>query len=156
MASFNKVILVGNLTRDPELRVTPKGTAICSFGLAVNRDFKDANGEKRQEVTFVDVEAWEKRGEVIAKFMTKGRPMLVEGRLKMDEWEDKQTGQKRSKLKVVLESFTFLGSKQDSEGSQADAPDESNQERHTPQPPTPRRTPPPKAAKPDQDEDVPF
>ena len=100
MASFNQVILVGNLTRDPELRVTPKGTAICQFGLAVNRQFKDDSGQTRDETTFVDIEAWGKQGELIAKYLTKGSPALVQGRLKLDQWEDKQSGQKRSKLKV--------------------------------------------------------
>src|SRR5690606_10054060 len=105
MASYNKVILLGNLTRDPELRVTPKGTAICQFGLAVNRKFRDASGSTREEVTFVDIEAWDKQGENISKFCTRGSPLLVEGRLKLDQWDDKTSGQKRSKLKIVLENF---------------------------------------------------
>jgi single-strand DNA-binding protein len=109
MANFNKVYLIGNLTRDPELRVTPKGTAICQFGLAVNRSFKDESGAVREEVTFVDIEAWGKQAETINKFCTKGKPLFVEGRLKFDSWEDKTSGQKRSKLKVVLEGFQFLG-----------------------------------------------
>lgn len=113
MANFNKVYLIGNLTRDPELRVTPKGTAICQFGLAVNRQFKDESGALRDETTFVDIEAWGKQGETIAKYCTKGRPLFVEGRLKFDQWEDKTSGQKRSKLKVVLEGFQFLGSRGD-------------------------------------------
>ncbi len=112
MANFNKVYLIGNLTRDPELRVTPKGTAICQFGLAVNRQFKDESGALRDETTFVDIEAWGKQGETISKYCTKGRPLFVEGRLKFDQWEDKTSGQKRSKLKVVLEGFQFLGSGQ--------------------------------------------
>jgi len=112
MANFNKVYLIGNLTRDPELRVTPKGTAICQFGLAVNRQFKDESGAMRDETTFVDIEAWGKQGETVAKYCTKGRPLFVEGRLKFDQWEDKTSGQKRSKLKVVLEGFQFLGSRE--------------------------------------------
>ncbi len=110
MASFNKVILVGNLTRDPELRYTPKGTAICRIGMAVSRTWTNEAGEKKEDVAFVDVDAFARQGEVIAQYFKKGRPILVEGRLKYDTWDDKQTGQKRSKLGVVLESFSFLDS----------------------------------------------
>ena len=109
MPSLNKVMLMGNLTRDPELRVTPKGTPICQFSLAINRQFKMESGETREEVIFVDIEAWGKQGETIAKYMTKGRPLYVEGRLKLDQWEDKNTKEKKSKMKVVLEQFQFLG-----------------------------------------------
>jgi single-strand DNA-binding protein len=110
MASFNKVILAGNLTRDPELRYTPKGTAVARITLAVNRTWRSESGENKEEVSFVDVEAWGRQGEVIAQYMKKGRPLLVEGRLKQDTWEDKNTHQKQSKLKVVLESFSFIDS----------------------------------------------
>jgi len=110
MASLNRVLLIGNLTRDPELRVTPKGTAICQFGLAVNRKYKDANDNQAEDVTFLDCEAWSKAGETIAKYCTKGKPLFVEGRLKLDQWEDKTTHEKRSKLKIVVENFQFLGS----------------------------------------------
>jgi len=106
-------MLIGNLTRDPELRVTPKGTAICQFGLAINRQFKDESGAQRDETTFVDCEAWGKQGENIAKYLTKGRPAYVEGRLKLDSWDDKTTGQKRSKLKIVVEQVQFLGGRDD-------------------------------------------
>jgi single-strand DNA-binding protein len=109
MANFNKVILAGNLTRDPELRVTPKGTSICRISLAVNRTYKGSDGSDQEETTFVDVEAWGKQGEVIAKYVGKGRPLLVEGRLKTDSWTDQKTNEKRSKLKVVMEEFQFLG-----------------------------------------------
>lgn len=110
MANFNKVILAGNLTRDPEMRYTPKGTAVARFGLAVNRRWKSETGEMKDEVTFVDIEAWGKQAEVISQYLKKGRPILMEGRLKLDEWEDKNTHQKVSKLRVVLESFSFLDS----------------------------------------------
>lgn len=110
MANFNKVILAGNLTRDPEMRYTPKGTAVARITLAVNRNYATETGEKKEEVSFVDVEAWGRQGEVIAQYMKKGRPLLVEGRLKQDTWEDKNTHQKVSKLKVVLESFSFIDS----------------------------------------------
>src|SRR4051794_8131781 len=109
MPSLNKVLLMGNLTRDPELRVTPKGTPICQFSLAINRQFKMESGETREEVIYVDIEAWGKQGETIAKYCTKGRPLFVEGRLRLDQWEDKNTKEKRSRMKVVLESFQFLG-----------------------------------------------
>ncbi len=112
MASYNKVILMGNLTRDPELRVTPKGTSVCQIGLAVNRTYRDSDGNNREDVTFVDVDAFGKQAEVLAKYMNKGRPILVEGRLKLDSWESK-TGEKRNKLKVILEGFQFVGSRSD-------------------------------------------
>jgi len=111
MASFNKVILAGNLTRDPELRYTPKGTAVTKITLAVNRVWKSETGESKEEVSFVDVDIWGRQAEVIAQYMRKCRPLLVEGRLKQDTWEDKNTHQKQSKLKVVLETFCFIDSK---------------------------------------------
>src|SRR6516165_4326555 len=110
MANFNKVILAGNLTRDPELRYTPKGVAIAKITLAVNRTWKSETGETKEEVTFVDVDAFGRQAEVIGQYLKKGRPILVEGRLKLDQWDDKQTGQKRSRLGVVLEGFQFLDS----------------------------------------------
>ena len=111
MASFNRVILAGNLTRDPELRYTPKGSAVAGFSLAVNRTWKTESGESKEEVSFIEIEAWGRQAEVIAQYMRKGRPLLVEGRLKQDTWEDKNTHQKQSKLKVVLEGFSFIDSK---------------------------------------------
>jgi single-strand DNA-binding protein len=110
MASYNKVILMGNLTRDPELRYTPKGTALAKIGLAVNRVWRTETGESKEEVTFVDIEAWSQQAETIGKYMKKGNPMLIEGRLRLDQWDDKQTGQKRSRLVVVCENFRFVGS----------------------------------------------
>jgi single-strand DNA-binding protein len=110
MASFNKVILAGNLTRDPELRYTPKGTAIARLGIACNRKWKSETGEMKEEVTFVDVDAFGKTAETIGQYLKKGRPILIEGRLRYDTWEDKQSGQKKSKLGVVLETFQFLDS----------------------------------------------
>ena len=109
MASFNKVVLVGNLTRDPELRYTPKGTAIAKIGLAVNRVWTNEAGEKKEEVTFVDVDVFGRTAENVGQYMRKGRPILIEGRLKLDQWDDKQTGQKKSKLGVVAETVQFLG-----------------------------------------------
>jgi single-strand DNA-binding protein len=110
MASFNKVILMGNLTRDPELRYTPKGTAIAKVGLAVNRVWTNEAGEKKEDVTFIDVDVFGRTAENVGQYMRKGRPILVEGRLKLDQWDDKQTGQKRSRLGVVAETVQFLGS----------------------------------------------
>lgn len=108
MASFNKVILVGNLTRDPELRYTPKGSAIAKIGLAVNRQWKTETGEKKEEVVFIDVDIFGRTAENVGQYMRKGSPILIEGRLKLDTWEDKQTNQKRSKLGVVAETVQFL------------------------------------------------
>ncbi len=110
MASFNKVILVGNLTRDPELRYTPKGMAIAKIGVAVNRVWTNEAGEKKEEVTFVDVDIFGRTAENVGQYMRKGRPILIEGRLRLDQWDDKQTGQKKSKLGVVAETVQFLGS----------------------------------------------
>ena len=110
MASFNKVILMGNLTRDPEMRYTPSGTAIAKLGLAVNRVWRDTEGQQKEETTFVDVDAFGKQAETLGQYMQKGRPILIEGRLKLDQWEDKNTGQICSRLGVVLERFTFIGS----------------------------------------------
>ena len=116
MASFNKVILVGNLTRDPELRYTPKGTAIAKIGVAVNRVWTNEAGEKKEEVTFVDVDVFGRTAENVGQYMRKGRPILIEGRLRLDQWDDKQTGQKKSKLGVVAETVQFLGSPGGGEG----------------------------------------
>jgi len=110
MASFNKVILMGNLTRDPELRYTPKGTAIAKIGIAVNRVWTTDTGEKKEEVTFVDVDVFGRTAENVGQYMRKGRPIMIEGRLKLDQWDDKQTGQKKSRLGVVAETVQFLGS----------------------------------------------
>ena len=101
MASFNKVILMGNLTRDPQLRYLPNNTAVCDFGLAVNRRYRDRDGNQKEEVCFVDLTAWARQAETINQYVTKGRPILVEGRLKLDSWTG-QDGQKRSKLTVVV------------------------------------------------------
>ena len=118
MANFNKVLLMGNLTRDPEVRYTPKGTAIATLGLAVNRTWSTETGEKKEEVTFVDVDVWGRQAETIGQYMSKGRPIFIEGRLKLDQWDDKETGQKRSKLKVVCENFQFLGAPKGGEGAE--------------------------------------
>jgi single-strand DNA-binding protein len=110
MNGYNRVTLAGNLTRDPELRFLPSGTGIAEFGIAMNRRWHDGNGDECSETTFVDVTAFGKTAETIAQYVKKGRPLLIEGRLKLDQWEDKKTKEKRSKLSVVLESFVFLDS----------------------------------------------
>lgn len=111
MASYNRVVLVGNLTRDPELRYTPSGMAVTDVTLAVNDKRKGANGEWIEEVTFVDVTLWGRTAEVVTEYSSKGSPLLIEGRLKQDKWQDKNTGENRSKLKVVGERMQLLGSK---------------------------------------------
>jgi len=117
MASFNKVILLGNLTRDPQVRYTPSGTAVAEIGLAVNRFWFDKQSNTRkEETTFVDVTLWSRDAEVAGEYLAKGRPVLIEGRLQLDTWDDKQTGQKRSKLRVVGEHMQLLGSRGDGGG----------------------------------------
>jgi len=157
MASYNKVILLGNLTRDPELRYTPKGQAVARLGLAVNRSYKLESGETREEVTFVDIDAWGKQAELISQYLRKGNPLFVEGRLKLDQWDDKTSGQKRSTLRVVMENFQFIGGRAEggssSRGPSASAP--------PPSPSAPASAPSqsaeagPDGAPPEED-DVPF
>lgn len=107
MASLNKVLLIGNLTRDPEVRMMSSGRPVCNFGLALNRSYKDADGNKKEEVTFVDIECFGPRAEAVGRFFSKGRPIFVEGRLKLDQWESKE-GEKRSAIRVVLDNFEFV------------------------------------------------
>lgn len=147
MSSFNKVILVGNLTRDPELRYTPKGTAIAKIGMAVNHKWKNEAGELKEEVTFVDIEVWGRTAENVGQYMRKGSSMLVEGRLRLDTWDDKQTNQKRSKMLVVGETVQFLGSPR---GGSEGAPPVSSKPTKPTEPPTDSDGPPP------EEDDVPF
>lgn len=122
MASYNKVILLGNLTRDPQVKYTPSGTALAEIGLAVNRYWFDKQtNTRREETTFVDVTLWGRDAEVAGEYLAKGRPVLIEGRLQLDTWDDKQTGQKRSKLRVVGERMQMLGSRGDGGGGGARA-----------------------------------
>lgn len=159
MASFNKVILMGNLTRDPESRVTPGGLTICKLSIAVNRVYSTQDGERKEEVTFVDCDAFGRQAETISKFMTKGRGIMIEGRLRLDQWEDQQSGQKRSKLGVVVENFQFVGGRGDeaggSSGGGSDYEDRSPPSR--PQHAAPQRSaPPPPPQNNNFDDDVPF
>lgn len=156
MASFNKVILAGNLTRDPELRYTPKGTAIARIGLALNRTYTTDTGEKREEVTFVDIDAFGRQAEVIGQYMKKGRPILIEGRLRLDQWEDKNTKQKQSKLRVVLESFSFLDSgRGDATPPGSGEPVPTRASSSSPAPSAGAPSPEPEPPSPEED-DVPF
>jgi single-strand DNA-binding protein len=127
MASFNKVILLGNLTRDPEVRYTPKGSAVCDLGIAVNRVYTTDSGEKREEVTYVDVVLWARLAEIAGEYLKKGRPVFIEGRLQMDTWDDKQSGQKRTKLRVVGESMQLLGARPAGAGAAVEARAEDRQ-----------------------------
>ncbi len=138
---------MGNLTRDPELRYTPKGTAVAKLGLAVNRSWRNADGQQQDETTFVDVDAFGKQAETLGQYMQKGRPILIEGRLKLDQWEDKNTGQNRSKLGVILEKFSFVGGGGGQAGGSTNAPQSSA--------PPPTSDVPPFEDGP-SDDDVPF
>jgi len=156
MASFNKVILLGNLTRDPELRYTPKGMAVAKLGMAVNRSYKTESGETKEEVTFLDIDAWGKQAELISQYLRKGNPLFVEGRLKLDQWDDKQTGQKRTAVRVVMENFQFIGGRAEGSGGGAPAAPSGGSPR-LPRPAAPSA--PAEAAAdgpPPEDDDVPF
>ena len=169
MPNLNKVMLMGNLTRDPEIKYTPKGTAIAAFGMAINRNYTLENGEKREEVTFVDCEAYARLAEIIGEYCKKGKPLFVEGRLKLDSWDDKASGQKRSKMKVVVEVMQLLGGRDGAPGSGGDSSsyDEADahaapQQRPAASAPAARRAPAPAPrppADPDLDaapDDIPF
>lgn len=118
MANVNKVMLLGNITRDLEVRYTPKGTAVCDLGMAVNRIRTGDNGERIEEVTYVDVTLWGRQAELAGQYLSKGRSVFIEGRLQLDQWDDKQTGQKRSRLRVVGENMQFIGGQDGSGGNQ--------------------------------------
>jgi single-strand DNA-binding protein len=154
MASFNKVILLGNLTRDPEVRYTPKGSAVCDLGIAVNRVYTTDSGEKREEVTYVDVVLWARLAEIAGEYLKKGRPVFIEGRLQMDSWDDKQTGQKRTRLRVVGETMQLLGSRPaGGPGTPAEASEVDRPARSSGKPGAP--PPKPSTGEPDDDE-IPF
>ncbi len=118
MANLNKVMIIGNLTADPELRQTPRGTPVTELRLAVNRFVGGGaeGGERREETTFLDVTCWGRLGEIAASYLQKGRPVFIEGRLQMDSWEDKQTGQKRSRIRIVAENLQLIGSRDAGQG----------------------------------------
>ncbi len=163
MSSYNKVILMGNLTRDPQLRYLPSGMAVCDFGLAINHRWRDKDGNQREEVCFVDCSAFARGGEIINQYMSKGKPILVDGRLKLDSWTG-QDGQKRSKHSVVVENFQFVGSRGEGQGAPAGsgggesyAPRESGRppERRAPEPAGPGPSYDPEPSPPSGD-DIPF
>lgn len=154
MASYNKVVLLGNLTRDPELRYTPKGSAVARLGLAVNRSYKTESGETMEEVTFIDIDAWGKQAELIAQYLRKGNPLFVEGRLKLDQWDDKNSGQKVSKLRVVMENFQFIGGR--AEGGSGAPPAAAPARQSRPQPSSTASPTPSESDGPPPDDDVPF
>ena len=128
MANYNKVLLIGNLTRDPQLRYTPNERAVCEFGMAVNRKWKSQSGQDGEEVLYVEVVAWGRQAETLDKYMKKGRPIFVEGRLTLDQWESKQ-GEKRSKIRVTLENFQFLGGRQGTGTGGANRPDQQGDQK---------------------------
>ena len=151
MASLNKVMLIGNVTRDPEVKFTPKGSAVADLGLAVNRVYTNQSGEKTEEVTYVDVELWGRLDEIAGEYAKKGRPVFIEGRLRLDSWEDKQSGQKRNRLKVVAEGLQLLGSRPGGGGGSADYEGEGEAAAKPPRP-APARS----AASEPADDDIPF
>lgn len=123
--SVNKVFLMGNLTRDIELKHTPSDQSVATIGLAVNRRFRTKDGENREETTFVDCEAWGRTAEVMSQYLTKGKPVFIEGRLKLDQWEDRETGKNRSKLKVVIDNFEFVDARGGGDGGGRPVPAEA-------------------------------
>jgi single-strand DNA-binding protein len=135
--NLNRVLLAGNLTRDPEIKFLPNEKCVAQFGLAINRRFKDASGEQKEEVTFVDVEAWGRTAELVGQYLTKGRGCFVEGRLKLEQWDDKESGQKRSKLKVVADQVLFT----DAAKTGATSAAEEDVTRPAPKRPAPGGTP---------------
>ena len=157
MANVNKVILIGNVTRDPEIKYTPKGTAVVDLGLAINRFIPASEGnEKREETTFVDVTLWGRQAEVANEYAKKGRPVYIEGRLQLDSWEDKQSGQKRSKLRVVGENLQLLGSREGGGGGGGGGGFRGGDEDA---PPPRRASSPAPASRPPaepEDDDIPF
>jgi|SRR3954470_13545176 single-strand DNA-binding protein len=158
MASYNKVLLLGNLTRDPEVRYTPKGSAVADLGIAVNRQYTLDTGEKREEVTFVDVTFWGRTAEVAGEYLKKGRSVFIEGRLQLDTWDDKQSGQKRSKLKVIGEMMQMLGGRPGGGGGGEEGGGEEFSSRGAKSSGAGARSaPPPKAGAPEPDDDeIPF
>ena len=158
MASYNKVLLLGNLTRDPEVRYTPKGSAVADLGIAVNRQYTLDTGEKREEVTFVDVTFWGRTAEIAGEYLKKGRSVFIEGRLQLDTWDDKQSGQKRSKLKVIGEMMQMLGARPGgAAGGDEGGGEEFSSRGARSGGGGARSTPPPKGGAPEPDDDeIPF
>jgi single-strand DNA-binding protein len=161
MANVNKVMLLGNCTRDPEVRYTPKGTAVAEIGLAINRYYKADNGERREETTFVDVTLWGRTAEIAGEYLSKGRPVFIEGRLQLDTWDDKNTGQKRSKLKVVGDNLQLLGGREGGGGGGGGGGGDGGgrppqQQQQQDPPPQQGGAPANDGAQFDDDDDIPF
>ena len=156
MPNLNKVMIMGNLTRDPEIKYTPKGMAIAVFGVAVNRVWSTESGEKQEEVTFIDIEMFGRKAEVVGEYFKKGKPIYIEGRLKLDSWDDKTSGQKKSKLKVIGETFEFLGGREGGGGESEPRGEGPPASRPASKPAPPQKRTP---ADPDLDapeDDIPF
>ena len=164
MANLNKVMLIGNLTRDPEIKYTPKGSAVADIGLAINRNYSLENGEKREETTFVDVVLWSRLAELAGQYLKKGRSVYIEGRLQLDSWDDKQTGQKRTKMRVVGEVMQFLGGPREGGEGGGGGEEESRGSSRPPsrpqsssRPPAPKKPPVDPDLEPSSEEDdIPF
>lgn len=172
MANLNKVFLIGNLTRDPELRYTPGGSAVTDLRLAINRVYTTKDGERREEATFIDVTVWDRQAENCCQYLKKGRPVHIEGSLRMESWDDKTTGEKRSKIKVLADQVQFLDSRRDDSGGASEGDSGPPTAREVPAPrrapsngaprqfPSPGGSPPPATRRPvesdDEDDDIPF
>lgn len=161
MPNFNRVFLMGNITRDIELKTIASGQSVAKIGLAVNRKWRDQNGQDREEVTYVDCDAWGKTAESIAKFFSKGRPIFIEGRLKLDTWQDKESGQNRSKLGVVIDNFQFVDSKPGGGGGGGSSNSEGGgysrpAPRSAPAGASPARSPAPSGMDMPESDDIPF
>ena len=157
MPSVNKVILIGNLTRDPEVRYTPKGTAVADIGMAMNRSWTPPDGgERREEVTFVTVTFWGRQAEVAGEYLKKGRPVYIEGRLQMDSWDDKNTGEKRTKLKIVGEQMQLLGSRDGGGGGSSSQQREESSQSNQSAPQSPAENDGAQFETDSDDDDIPF
>ncbi|MES2921985.1 MAG: single-stranded DNA-binding protein [Verrucomicrobiota bacterium] len=158
MANLNKVMLIGNLTRDPEVRHTPKGHPVAEISLAINRTWSNDQGQKQEEVTYVEVTLWGRKAELAQQYLTKGRSVFIEARLQLDSWDDKETGKKRNKLRVIAENLEFLDSKGGGGNSGGDYSERPQQSSAAP----PQRSGPPQGASAapandyQEDDDIPF
>ncbi len=149
---LNRVMLAGNLTRDPQVKVLANERAVAQFGLAINRRFKGADGQLKEEVTFVDIEAWGRTAELVGQYLTKGRACFVEGHLRLDSWDDKKDGQKRTKLKVVADNVQFLDSRGDRAKAAGATEGGAASDASAPDVPAPARPSPPSPAEGGDDE----
>jgi single-strand DNA-binding protein len=162
MANLNKVMLIGNLTRDPELRHTPKGTAVTEISMAINRVWNNDQGQKQEDTTFVEVTLWGRQAELAQQYLVKGRPVYIEGRLQLDSWDDKETGKKRSKLRVIGENMQFLSSNPGGGGGGGGGGNYSERPQQSSSPAPQQRSGPPQGASAapaddfQEEDDIPF